>query len=36
VLVIGMLISIKPIEERFIRNKRNRRATDPHPPTSVE
>jgi putative Mg2+ transporter-C (MgtC) family protein len=36
VLVIGMLISIKPIEERFIRNKRNRRATDPHPPNSVE
>ena len=36
VLVIGMLISIKPIEERFIRNKRNRRATDPHPPNAVE
>jgi len=31
VLVILTLISIKPVEERFIRNRRNRRITDPHP-----
>ena len=32
VMVIVTLISIKPLENRFIRNRRNRRITDPHPP----
>jgi putative Mg2+ transporter-C (MgtC) family protein len=36
VLVVVTLVSIKPLEERFIRNKRNRRATDPLPPNTVE
>jgi putative Mg2+ transporter-C (MgtC) family protein len=31
VMVMLTLISIKPVEERFIRNRRNRRITDPHP-----
>ena len=30
-MVIITLVSIKPIEERFIRNRRDRRITDPHP-----
>ena len=32
VMVIVTLVSIKPLEERFIKNRRNRRVTDPHPP----
>ena len=31
-IVIVTLVSIKPLEERFIKNLRNRRLTDPHPP----
>ncbi|TMD77732.1 MAG: MgtC/SapB family protein [Chloroflexi bacterium] len=31
-MVIVTLVSIKPLEERFIKNRRNRRLTDPHPP----
>ena len=30
-LVMVTLIAIKPLEERFFKNRRNRRATDPHP-----
>ncbi len=29
-LVIATLVSIKPLEERFFKNRRNRRRTDPH------
>jgi putative Mg2+ transporter-C (MgtC) family protein len=30
VLVAVVLISLRPLEERLFRNRRNRRATDPH------
>jgi putative Mg2+ transporter-C (MgtC) family protein len=35
VVVIVTLTLIKPLENRFIRNRRNRRATDPRPDESV-
>ena len=31
VLVGGVLLGLKPIEERLFRNRRNRRASDPRP-----
>lgn len=31
VLVVVVLTALRPLEERLFRNRRNRRATDPHP-----
>jgi putative Mg2+ transporter-C (MgtC) family protein len=31
VMVVVVLVAIRPLELRFIRNKRNRRRDDPHP-----
>ena len=36
VLVIGMLVALRPIEERFIRNRWNRRKDDPPVPDHRE
>lgn len=30
-LVVVVLVALKPLEDRFFRSRRNRRATDPHP-----
>jgi putative Mg2+ transporter-C (MgtC) family protein len=30
-LVVVVLLVLKPVEERLFRNRRNRRASDPHP-----
>ena len=31
VLVLLTLVAIRPIENRFFKNRKNRRRTDPHP-----